>query len=159
MPRANTPTLSSPTRQSRYGDGASAATRDLPREYRKSREQILRFTQDDRLDFVPANLRLGILARRERGDADGTVAGTVELDQEDSLPLAQQRAAFLEGDEAGDSDRLGEEVGRGIAFAVIEAHAGHPGRGPGDLIGDVVALDLLLRVDVEFDRVAHNRKD
>src|SRR6266542_5058848 len=138
------------------------------------------------------------LARRDSRDADGTVAGPVELDQEDSLPLAKQRAALLEGDEAGDSDRLGEEVGRGIAFTVIEAHAGDPGRegpldvvrhvlvpvfpdrnsgggvgkgneksaefdfepgsGLGDLIGDVVTLDLLLRVDVEFDGVTHNKK-
>jgi len=34
--------------ENRYGDGESEATRDLLREYRKSREQILRYAQDDR---------------------------------------------------------------------------------------------------------------
>jgi hypothetical protein len=40
-------TLRSPTRQSRYGDGASEATKDLPRSIPVAREQILRCAQDD----------------------------------------------------------------------------------------------------------------
>ena len=76
--------------------------------------------------------------RAKRGHADGAVARAVELDQEDSLPPAEHGRPPLERDEAGDADRLGEEVRRRIAFAVIEPDVRHPrGERPLDVVGHV----------------------